>query len=102
MIEAAAGVPLGPLIAMRGYASGVFEHARQVHEVPGHECRVAVGEIVLRSPRTRIEVRRTGPGRGISTGGCLVRFINPDGPGFRVDCLDIVPNGAVINYAIIH
>ena len=46
-VEAGAGVPLRALVAVRGDAAGVLEHARHVQQVPGRERRVAVGEVVL-------------------------------------------------------
>src|SRR5215212_8998763 len=59
-VEAAAGVPFGALVAVGGNAALVLEHPRQVHQVPGHERGVPVGEVVLRTARTRIEVARSG------------------------------------------
>ncbi len=46
-IEAAAGVPLGALVAVGGDAAGVLQHPRQVQHVPGGEGGIAVGEVVL-------------------------------------------------------
>ena len=61
-VEAAAGVPLRPLVPMGGDAAGVGNHASQVEQVPGHEGRVPVGEVVVGPAGTGIEVRRAGPG----------------------------------------
>src|SRR5690349_12218788 len=36
-VEAAPGVPGGALVSVRRDATGVLEHARSVHQVPGHE-----------------------------------------------------------------
>jgi len=44
-----------------------------MHQVPSHECGVAIGEIVLRASRTRVEVRRPRPGLTNPTGVCLWR-----------------------------
>lgn len=63
--------PLRPLVAVRRDASGVREQAGQVHQVPGHERGVAVGEVVVRPSGPRVEVGRTGP--------CLA-----DTPGVRL------------------
>ena len=60
-VEAAARVPLRALVAVRRDPAGVLEHPREVHEVPGHERRVAVGEVVLRAARAR---GRGSSGRG--------------------------------------
>ena len=46
-VEAAAGVPLRALVAVRGDAAGVLEHPREVQQVPRHERGVAVGEVVV-------------------------------------------------------
>ena len=45
-VEPASGVPFGSLVAVGGDAAGVLEHPGQVHQVPGHEGGVAVGEVV--------------------------------------------------------
>ncbi len=47
---------------MRGDAARVLEHFRQVQQVPCHERGVAVGEVVLRSARARIEIGRPWSG----------------------------------------
>ena len=44
---ALAVVPRRPLIAERGDAAGVLQHPGHMHQVPGHEGGVAIGEIVL-------------------------------------------------------
>ncbi len=56
MIEAAAGVPLGALIAMGRNTSRIFHHSRQMHQIPGHEGRVAIGEIILGPARSGIQI----------------------------------------------
>ena len=49
IIKPTARVPLRALVAMRRNPTGVFDHPRQVQQVPGHEGRVAIGEVVLRA-----------------------------------------------------
>jgi hypothetical protein len=46
-VPAAACVPQGTLIAMCGNAARIAEESREVHEVPRHEGRVSVREVVL-------------------------------------------------------
>ena len=62
MIEAAACVPFGSLITMCCDAAGIFDHARQMHEVPCHEGCVALCEIVFRTTGTGTEIGRTWTG----------------------------------------
>src|SRR4051794_31522915 len=62
LVRAAASYPLRPLIPVSRDTSGVPDHPRHVHEVPGHESRVPVGEVVLRTPGPGIEIRGTRPG----------------------------------------
>ena len=57
--EAFAVVPGLPQVAVCGDAAGVLEHPGRVHQVPRHEGRVAVGEVVLGAARFGIEVART-------------------------------------------
>src|ERR1700694_4092159 len=66
--ESLTRIPTSTLIAPRWYPAGVGEHLGEVHEVPGHEGRVAIGEVILRTPRARIEVRRAGTGFADPTG----------------------------------
>ncbi len=47
MVEAIARIPRRPLVAMGGNAAGILQHPRQMHQVPGHERRVALGEVVV-------------------------------------------------------
>ena len=47
MIKACAGIPGRSLIAVGGNAAIVLEHPSHMHEVPGHERRVALGEVVI-------------------------------------------------------
>src|SRR4051794_41918195 len=61
-VEPAARVPLRALVAVGRDATGVLEEPRDVQQVPGQERRVAVGEVVLRSARSGIEVGRPGAG----------------------------------------
>src|SRR5919202_2843350 len=62
LVRAAAGYPLRPLIPVSRDASGVPDHPRHVHEVPGHESRVPVGEVVLGTPGPGVEIRGTRAG----------------------------------------
>ena len=62
LVWAAASYPLRPLIPVSRDASSVFDHPRHVHEVPAHERRVPVREVVLGSPGAGIQVRRTRTG----------------------------------------
>src|SRR6266545_7108374 len=61
-IEAATGIPLRALVAVGRDTSGVLEHPSEVQQVPRHEGRVAVGEIVVRPAGALVEVRRPGAG----------------------------------------
>src|SRR5690348_14050533 len=61
-VEAAAGVPRGALVAVRWYAAGVADHPGEVQEVPRHERRVPVGEVVGGTAGALVQVRRAGPG----------------------------------------
>src|SRR5665647_3401985 len=54
-------VPLSSLVAVCRDATGPLDQLRQVHEVPGHERCVAVGEVVLGTTRTLIQVGRAWP-----------------------------------------
>jgi len=58
MVESAPSIPFRPLIAMGRDPTGILDHPRHVHEIPGHERGIAIGEVVLRSARTRVEIRR--------------------------------------------
>src|SRR5271166_3932958 len=64
VVESAAGVPLRALVTVCGDAARVLEQAGHVQKVPGHEGRVAVGEVVLRPARAGIEV--AGPGADLA------------------------------------
>src|SRR5215212_7927066 len=57
LVRAAARYPLRPLIALSRYTPGVLDHLRHVHQVPGHERRVPVREVVLGPPRSEIQIR---------------------------------------------
>src|SRR5689334_1754051 len=72
--EAAAGVPLGALVAVRGDPPGVAQHTREVEQVPGQKRGVAVREVVLGAARALIEVAR--PWAGLA---------EPRGVGLRRD-----------------
>src|SRR5215207_2130353 len=63
-VEAAAGLPLRSLVAVGRDAPGPLQHRPQVHQVPGREGGVAVGEVVLGTARARVEVG--GPGAGLA------------------------------------
>ena len=69
-IESTPRIPQRSLVPVRGKASGVFEDPSHVEEVPGHERGVAIGEVVLRAPRSWIEV-----------GGARSGFTDPTGIG---------------------
>jgi hypothetical protein len=75
VIKAAAGVPLGALIAVCRDFSRILDHPRHVHQIPGHERRIAIREVILRSTRSRIQVGGSGPHGpqppGIGTLRCL-------------------------------
>src|SRR5215208_5690756 len=62
VVEPAARVPLRALVPVCRHPAGVLEHLREVHEVPGHEGGVAVGEVVLRTATAGVQVRRPGAG----------------------------------------
>ena len=47
VVEPAPGVLLRPLVPVRGHASRISQHAREVKQVPRHERGVAVGEVVV-------------------------------------------------------
>ncbi len=53
IIETAAGIPFGALVAMGRDPPGIFYHSCHVHEIPGHEGRIAVGKIILLTAGTR-------------------------------------------------
>ena len=73
-VEALAGVPERPLVPVRRNAARVSQGARRVHEVPGHEGGVAVGEVVFGSA-----------GSGIQVGRTRARLTQPGGVGLRRD-----------------
>lgn len=74
MVESTARVPLRALVTVGWDASVVFDHSRQVHEVPGGKGRVAVSEIILGTAGTFIEIRGTGSGFAQPPGICLGRY----------------------------
>ena len=49
VLPAAAGVPLGPLIAVGRKPTAILEHASRVQEVVSHERGVAICEVVIES-----------------------------------------------------
>ena len=57
MIESATRVPLGALIAMCWNPACILDHSRKVEQIPGHECGVAIGEIILGPSRSGIQIR---------------------------------------------
>ena len=73
-IISAPRIPSGPDVAVRRNATGGPQHPSEMHQVPRHERRVAVGEVVLRPAGSRVEVRRAGP-----------RLTDPAGVGLRRD-----------------
>lgn len=54
LVRTAPGYPLRLLIPVRRDASSAFDHPRHVHEVPGHESRVLVHEVVLGTSRAGV------------------------------------------------
>src|SRR5207253_2599201 len=74
VVEATTGVPLRALVSVGGDASGVLEDSREMDEVPGHERRIPVREIVLWTAGSGVEVGRPRPG-----------FADPAGVGLRRD-----------------
>src|SRR5690606_15180651 len=63
VIELAACVPLLRQVAPGRHAAGVLQHCGEMHEIPRHERGVALGEVVLRSARAFVEIRRPRPRR---------------------------------------
>jgi hypothetical protein len=61
-VETAAGVPIGALVAVSWNATCIFDHPSHVQQIPSHEGRVAIGEVILRSTRSFVEVRGSGTG----------------------------------------
>ena len=47
MVEVAARLPLGALVAVGGHAAGLVELQRGLHQVPRHERGVALREVVV-------------------------------------------------------
>jgi hypothetical protein len=66
MIEAAASVPLGLLVAMSRNPARRLEHSRQVQQVPGHERRIALRELVVEADAAAIVPGITVAGAGPS------------------------------------
>jgi len=62
IIEAASGIPFGTLVAVCREAAGIDNHACHMHQIPGHECGVAIGEIIFRPTRIGIKIRRSRSG----------------------------------------
>ena len=62
MVGTAAGYPLRSLVSVGRDAPGIFYHPGQMHEIPGHERRVSVREVVLGTSGAGIQIRgaRTG------------------------------------------
>src|SRR3712207_4504750 len=58
LVRTAACYPLRPLVPVSRDAPGVLDHPRQGHQVPTHESRVPVREVVLGTSGAGIEVRR--------------------------------------------
>ena len=47
LVRAAAGYPLRSLVPVGRDAPAVYDHPRQMRQVPGHESRIPVREVVL-------------------------------------------------------
>ena len=56
MIESTTSIPLGALIAMCWNSTCILEHSRKVEQIPGHECGVAIGKIILGPSRSGIQI----------------------------------------------
>ncbi len=63
VIEAAAGFPGLAVIAVIGQAAGGFEHVGEVHQIPAHDGRVALGEVIV---ETGAVIAITGTGAGFT------------------------------------
>src|SRR4051794_7750348 len=61
-VEAAAGVPFGALVAVGGDPAGALQEPRDVDQVPRHERRVPVREVVVRTAGAGVEVAGAGAG----------------------------------------
>src|SRR5664279_2366893 len=48
-VESRAGVPFLPLVAVGRKTAGALQHPGHMQQVPGHERRVAVGEVVVQT-----------------------------------------------------
>ena len=62
VVEAAARIPGGALVAMDRDPARILQHACQVQEIPRHEGGVAIGEIVFKPARALVEVGRAWTG----------------------------------------
>lgn len=54
-VESGSGIPEGSLFAVSGKPSDITQHPGQMKQTPVQEGCVAVGEVVLRAIRTRIQ-----------------------------------------------
>src|SRR5688572_16166017 len=61
-VDATSRLPGRALVAVRRHPAGVLEQPGEVQQVPRHERRVPVREVVVRPTRSRVEVRRAGAG----------------------------------------
>jgi len=64
-VEPATGIPERTLVPVCGHPARVFQHARRMQQVPGHEGRIPVGEVALRTAE-RAWNRATSSGRPVS------------------------------------
>ena len=56
---------------MRWDPAGILNHSSKVHQIPRHERRVSIGELVFRTAGTGIEIRGSRPRRAQPSGVCL-------------------------------
>jgi len=56
VIESAARVPFGALIAMRWNSTCIPDHSGKMEQIPGHEGCVAIGKIIFGPARAKVRV----------------------------------------------
>src|SRR3954449_13084274 len=54
-VESLTGFPGGPLVSLGRESSRAPQQTCEVHQIPRHEGRIAVGEVVFRPARSRVE-----------------------------------------------